>query len=93
MRRAAGLLLGGVADPEGRGLLLRGWEDRPLRLDTPVLPEPLAAAAAGLVRLARLSEAVGAALQDHPDPRVRRAAAVLAARAHPLLAGLEPPGG
>jgi hypothetical protein len=37
-----------------------------------------------MVRLARLAGAVAEALRDCPDPRVRRSAAVLAARAHPI---------
>jgi hypothetical protein len=37
-----------------------------------------------LLRLALLAEAVGRDLSDCPDPAVRRSAAVLAARAHPL---------
>jgi len=41
-----------------------------------------------LVRLARLSDSVAEDLRDCPDPAVRRSAAVLAARAHPILAGL-----
>jgi hypothetical protein len=42
-----------------------------------------------LLRLARLADAVGTRLLDHPDPRVRRSAAVVAARAYPLLLGLD----
>ncbi len=41
-----------------------------------------------LVRLARLADSVAEELRDCPDPDVRRSAAVLAARAHPILAGL-----
>jgi hypothetical protein len=43
----------------------------------------------GLVRLARLAESVSHVLREHPDAEVRRSAAVLAARAHPLLAALD----
>jgi hypothetical protein len=42
-----------------------------------------------LVRLGRLAEDVADTLRDHPDPSVRRSAAVLAARAHPLLAAVD----
>lgn len=41
-----------------------------------------------LVRLARLSDVIAGELRDCPEPAVRRAAAVLAARGHPILAGL-----
>ena len=77
-------LLDATADPEGRGLLLRGDEFQPVtRADLdPRLVEPL-------LRLARLAERVAATMRDHPDPAVRRSAAVLAARAHPLRAGLD----
>ena len=40
----------------------------------------------GLLRLARLAGTVADALRDCPDASVRRSAAVLAARAHPLRA-------
>jgi hypothetical protein len=43
----------------------------------------------GLLRLARLADSVSQTLRHHPDPSVRRSVAVLAARAHPLLAGLD----
>jgi hypothetical protein len=42
-----------------------------------------------LVRLARLAESVAELLRDSPDAGVRRSAAVLAARAHPLRAALD----
>ena len=42
-----------------------------------------------LVRLARLTDAVAETLRDCRDARVRRSAAVLAARAHPLRAALD----
>jgi hypothetical protein len=42
-----------------------------------------------LVRLTRLSDSVAEALRDCPDAEVRRAAAVLAARAHPLRVAFE----
>jgi hypothetical protein len=77
-------LLNGTADPDGRGLLVRGLEHQPVTragLD-PHVVEPL-------VRLARLAERNAVLLRDHPDSAVRRSAAVLAARAHPLRAGLD----
>lgn len=42
-----------------------------------------------LVRLARLSDAVAETLGDCPEPAVRRSAAVLAARAHPIRAAFD----
>jgi hypothetical protein len=77
-------LVDGTADPEGRGLQLRGLEPRPIaRADLePRVVEPV-------LRLARLADGLGATLRDHPDPDVRRSAAILAARAHPLLAALD----
>ena len=79
----AAALLDSTANPDGPGILLRGREHQPASPDQfdPVIVE-------ALLRLARLSERVGAELLDHPDSRVRRSAAVLAARAHPLLVGL-----
>ena len=72
-------LLDATADPDGRGLLLRGHEFQPVTLR---LTEPL-------LRLARLAERVAESMRDHPDPAVRRSAAVLASRAHPLRTGLD----
>jgi len=40
-------------------------------------------------RLARLADSVSGTLRDHPDAAVRRSAAILAARAHPILAVLD----
>jgi hypothetical protein len=42
-----------------------------------------------LVRMARLAGSVADALQDCPDVRVRRSAAVLAARGYPLRAAFD----
>ena len=42
----------------------------------------------GLMRLARLADSLTEILLEAPDAEVRRSAAVLAARAHPILAGL-----
>jgi hypothetical protein len=46
-----------------------------------------------VARLARLAESVSQSLREHPDADVRRSAAVLAARAHPILAALDRSGG
>jgi hypothetical protein len=78
------LLLSATANPDGRGLLLRGREPRPAlwaEFDADVVD--------GLLRLARLAASVADSLRDHPRATVRRSAAVLAARAHPLRAGLD----
>jgi hypothetical protein len=40
------------------------------------------------MRLARLADSLTELLLEVPDAEVRRSAAVLAARAHPILAGL-----
>lgn len=48
----------------------------------------LTVAAMGLVTLAQTADRAGETLREHPDPSVRRAAALLAARAHPVLVGL-----
>lgn len=85
------MLLEATANPAGPGLLLRGLEHGATPLTRAALDEgsALAVAADGLVRLARLAEDAAERLRDHPDAPVRRAAALLAARAHPLRAGLE----
>jgi hypothetical protein len=49
--------------------------------------DPLVVSA--VARLARLADSVSQALREHPDPEVRRSAALLAARAHPILAGVD----
>jgi len=41
------------------------------------------------VRLARLADDISETLRDCPDASVRRSAAVLAARAHPILAAFD----
>jgi hypothetical protein len=84
IRREARRLLDGTANPDGGGLLLHGHEYQasfrpefdPLVLD-------------GLLRLARLAGTIADALRDCPDADVRRSAAVLAARAHPLRAAFD----
>jgi len=78
------VLLDGTANPDGPGLLVRGHESQPLlRTDL----DPLVVAA--LVRMAQVAGAVADALRECPDPRVRRSAAILAARAHPLRAAFD----
>jgi hypothetical protein len=42
-----------------------------------------------LLRLARLAGTVADALRDCPEARVRRSAAILAARAHPIRAAFD----
>jgi hypothetical protein len=42
-----------------------------------------------VVRLARLAASLGEVLGDCPDARVRRSAAILAARAHPVQGALD----
>jgi hypothetical protein len=77
-------VLQGTANPDGRGLLLRGREYEPvLRSDL----DPFVVGV--LVRLARLAGSVADALRECPDPAVRRSAAILAARAHPLRAAFD----
>jgi hypothetical protein len=83
VRAAASRLWAATANPDGTGLLERGREFEPTRPDA---LDPTAVDA--VKRLARLSDRVAAALRDCPDASVRRSAAVLAARAHPILAAL-----
>ena len=72
-------MLDGTANPDGPGLLVRGDEYQPLlRQDL----EPFVVGA--LIRMARLAGSAADALRDCPDPDVRRSAAILAARAHPV---------
>ncbi|MBV9322709.1 MAG: hypothetical protein JO352_02850 [Chloroflexi bacterium] len=40
-------------------------------------------------RLARLADSVSETLREHPEVEVRRSAAILAARAHPIVAVLD----
>ncbi len=65
-------------------MLLRGREYQPFsRTDfDPLVLE-------GMLRLARLADSVADRLRDCPDPKVRRSAAIVAARAHPLLAAFD----
>jgi hypothetical protein len=73
-----------TANPDGPGVLVRGREYEPLRR-TDVDPQLRAA----LVRVARLASDVADSLADAPDVRVRRTAAVLAARAYPIRVALD----
>jgi hypothetical protein len=79
VRREAARILDGTANPDGEGLLVRGREYQPMtrREFEPLVLE-------SLVRLARLAGRVADVLRDCPDAQVRRSAAILAARAHPL---------
>lgn len=77
-------MLNGTANPAGLGLLERGHEYQPL-LRQDLDPSVVAA----LIRMARLAVSVAEALCECPDPGVRRSAAVLAARAHPVLAAFD----
>ena len=82
--RSAQQILNGTANPNGPGLLLRGLEYQPVqRTDL----DPLVVAA--LIRLARLAGTVADTLAERPDTRVRRSAALLAARAHPIRAAFD----
>lgn len=85
---AVSRLLEGVADLDGRGLVL-DCEMQPVRRSSLPHGSTLAQAAEGLLRIAAVAEKAAELLRDHPDPSVRRACALLAARAHPLRAGLE----
>jgi hypothetical protein len=73
-----------TANPDGRGWLERGREYEPTPIEA-FEPEVVDAVA----RLARLADSVSASLREHANPDVRRSAAVLAARAHPILAALD----
>jgi hypothetical protein len=88
--RRVRLLHDSVASADGGGLLVRGSIASPItRYELAAQDPSMAIAVDGLLRLAHLSESIEEALGDHPEPRVRRAAASLAARAYPLLSGLE----
>jgi hypothetical protein len=81
---AVSAVLAGTANPDGPGILLRGLEYQPLlRADfDPLLVQ-------SLVRMARLADSVADSLRDCPRADVRRSAAVLAARAHPIRAAFD----
>jgi hypothetical protein len=83
-RKHVARILDGTADPEGRGLLLRGLEFQPV---TRKELEPRLIEA--LLELARVAEAASQVLQQHPDPAVRRSAALVAARSHPVRAAFD----
>lgn len=73
-----------TANPEGPGVLERGHESQP-RLAQDF--DPLVVQA--VVRLARLADSASESLRDHPNREVRRSAAILAARAHPIRAAFD----
>jgi len=84
VRAAARRIWSATANPEGRGWLERGREFQP------TLPGSLDSVAIEAIgRLARLADSLSQTLRDHPDSSVRRSAAILAARAHPILAALD----
>jgi hypothetical protein len=88
--QAAAAMLEASADPDARGLVLRGREHQPLLVHDMAPDSAQGVAARGLLRLATLAEElIDGPLFEHPSPSVRRAVAVLAARAHPLRVGLE----
>ncbi len=89
MARAAARLYDGTASGDGRGLGLRGREQAPVTRAALGQAGAPGVAANGVVRLARVAEQAAERLLDHPEPAVRRAAALLAAAAYPLLTGLE----
>ncbi len=89
MARAAGRLYDGTASAQGRGLLPRGQLEAGITRAAVGQVGALSVAANGLVRLSRVAEQAAERLLDHPEPAVRRAAALLAAAAYPLLTGLE----
>lgn len=84
MRREAARLFSAAGDTEPNGLVLPGSEFDRARLEDfdPVVLDAVS-------RLARLSASLADTLGDHPDAHVRQSAAILAARAHPLLLGLD----
>jgi hypothetical protein len=81
---AARRIWAATANPDGPGLLEPGREYQPSMAEEfdPAIVE-------ALIRLARLTDVVASSLRDHPDATVRRSAAVLAARAHPIRAALD----
>jgi hypothetical protein len=83
-RAAARRIWSATANPDGAGLLERGREFAPTRGDA-LEPQVVEL----VVRLARLAESVAEVLRECPEPSVRRSAAVLAARAHPVRAALD----
>jgi hypothetical protein len=84
VRAAASRIWSATVNPDGPGLLERGREFEPILADD---LEPSVVHA--VVRLARLAESVSELLRECPEPRVRRSAAALAARAYPVRAALD----
>jgi hypothetical protein len=81
---AARRIWSATANPDGPGLLERGREFQPRRIED---FDPLVVQA--LIRLARLTDSVADSLREHPDTDIRLSAAVVAARAHPIRAALD----
>jgi hypothetical protein len=71
----------GTANPDGPGLLERGREFQPTAREQ---LDPLVLEAAVVV--ARVAQRACEYLRECPEATVRRSAALLAARAHPVLA-------
>jgi hypothetical protein len=84
VRAAASRIWFATANPDGPGLLERGREFETTRIGE-LEPQVVEL----VVRLARLAESVAEVLRECPDASVRRSAAVLAARAHPVRAALD----
>jgi hypothetical protein len=94
IERVAARVQQGTANSDGPGLLERGREYQPvLREDFDRAGRSTSALAAAeldafglaaVIRMARLAGSVADALRECPDRAVRRSAAVLAARAHPV---------
>jgi hypothetical protein len=84
--RVASRLWAATANPDGPGLLERGREFTPTSRE---VLDPHARVVEAVVQLARLAESVSELLRDCPDASVRRSAAMLAARAHPVRAALD----
>lgn len=84
VERESARIWSATANPDGAGLLERGSEYQPTPVDD-FLPVVMDA----LVRLSLLAESISDELRDCPDQSARRSAAVLAARAHPVLAAFD----
>ncbi|HEX8969840.1 MAG TPA: hypothetical protein VF937_18295 [Chloroflexota bacterium] len=84
LAREARRIWAATANPDGTGLLERGREYQPSAPDD---FDPLVVDA--LVRLARLAESIAEKLGECSDATVRRSAAVLAARSHPIRVALD----
>ena len=83
-RRDAGRLFSAAGETEPTGLILAGAGAGRARLES---FDPRVVTA--VTRLARLAASLTETLGDHPDAAVRRSVAILAARAYPVLLGLD----